>query len=68
MAMYAGLVRALEPVSKDPAGIITGRDLFTPEECERRLDEHDRILLREAVNVLRFNPLAARRIQGFLTN
>ncbi len=66
MGMYTGLVRALEPVARDPAGIITGRDLFTAEDCQRRLDEHDQILLREAVDVLRNYPLAARRLATFL--
>jgi 8-oxo-dGTP pyrophosphatase MutT (NUDIX family) len=66
MAMYAGMVRALEPVRRDPAGIITGRDLFTPEECDRRLDPHDQILLREALAVLHHHPLATRRLRAFL--
>jgi len=66
MGMYAGLVRALEPVARDPAGIITGRDLFTAAECMRRLDEHDQILLREAVAVLRVQPATARRVTAFL--
>jgi len=65
MAMYAGLVRALEPVRRDPAGIITGRDLFSPNDCERRLDEHDRILLQEAVTALCKHPPALRRIRSF---
>ena len=66
MGMYAGVVRALEPVARDPAGIITGRDLFTAAECARRLDEHDRILLKEAVTILRRNPTMARRVLTFL--
>jgi ADP-ribose pyrophosphatase YjhB (NUDIX family) len=66
MGMYAGLVKALEPVARDPAGIITGRDLFTLSDCERRLDEHDRILLREAIAVMKANPATARRIHTFL--
>ncbi|HLK58351.1 MAG TPA: NUDIX domain-containing protein [Chthonomonadaceae bacterium] len=66
MAMYAGLVRALEPVRRDPAGIVTGRDLFSAEECARRLDTHDRILLREAAHILRKHPPALRRIRPFL--
>ena len=67
MGMYAGLVRALEPVAKDPAGIITGRDLFTAADCARRLDEHDKILLKEAVAILRGNPSMARRVVTFLS-
>lgn len=67
MGMYAGLVRALEPVARDPAGIITGRDLFTATECLRRLDEHDQILLKEAVAILRGNPTMARRVASFLS-
>jgi ADP-ribose pyrophosphatase YjhB (NUDIX family) len=66
MGMYAGMIRALEPVRRDPAGIITGRDLFTAEECARRLDMHDRILLREAAHTLRRHPMAIRRIRSFL--
>jgi 8-oxo-dGTP pyrophosphatase MutT (NUDIX family) len=66
MGMYAGVVRLLEPVAKDPAGIVTGRDLFTAAECTRRLDEHDQILLKEAVSVLRHHPAMARRVVAFL--
>ena len=66
MGMYAGLVKALEPVARDPAGIITGRDLFTHADCERRLDEHDRILLKEAIAVMKSNPATVRRIYTFL--
>lgn len=67
MGMYAGAVRALEPVARDPAGIITGRDLFTAAECARRLDEHDQILLKEAVKILRRKPGFARRVLAFIT-
>lgn len=66
MAMYAGMVKGMEPVRRDPAGIITGRDLFSAEECARRLDSHDRILLREAANILKKQPAALRRIRTFL--
>ncbi len=66
MGMYAGLVKALEPVARDPAGIITGRDLFTFSDCERRLDEHDQLLLHEAIAVLKCNPTCIRRIRTFL--
>jgi 8-oxo-dGTP pyrophosphatase MutT (NUDIX family) len=52
MAMYAGAVRALDPIHQDPAGFITGRALFTHADCERCLPEHDRILLREALTTL----------------
>jgi hypothetical protein len=64
--MYAGVVRALEPVARDPAGIITGRDLFTATECARRLDEHDQILLKQAVSILRRSPGMARRVVTFV--
>ena len=66
MGMYAGLVKGLEPVARDPAGIITGRDLFTSSDCSRRLDEHDQILLREAVTLLKGYPAMTRRIASFL--
>ena len=62
MGVYAGAVRALEPIGIDPAGIITGRDLFTHPVCEKRLPPHDQILLHEAIKVLvkqpsyRFSP------------
>jgi 8-oxo-dGTP pyrophosphatase MutT (NUDIX family) len=52
MAMYAGAVRALEPINIDPAGIITGRSLFTRAECEKHLLAHDQILLQEAITTL----------------
>ncbi|HZP84823.1 MAG TPA: hypothetical protein VFB21_24520, partial [Chthonomonadaceae bacterium] len=52
MAMYAGAVRALEPINIDPAGIITGRSLFTRSECEKHLLAHDQILLQEAIAAL----------------
>lgn len=52
MAMYAGLVLALDPIHPDPAGFITGRALFSYTDCERCLLEHDKILLREALGAL----------------
>lgn len=52
MGVYAGIVRALEPIGHDPAGIITGRDLFTKTVCEQRLPAHDLLLLREATKHL----------------
>ena len=56
MGVYAGGVRALEPIGIDPAGIITGRDLFTRAVCEKRMPAHDNILLREALNTLQRHP------------
>jgi ADP-ribose pyrophosphatase YjhB (NUDIX family) len=61
MAMYAGVVRALEPIRSDPAGIITARDLFTRVECEQKLDSHDRLLLQEAVSALKAYPTSIRQ-------
>ncbi len=52
MGVYAGIVKALEPIGHDPAGIITGRDLFSKMVCEQRLPAHDLILLREATGYL----------------
>jgi hypothetical protein len=52
MGVFAGAVRALEPIGVDPAGVITGRDLFTREICEKRLPRHDVILLEEALEAL----------------
>lgn len=61
MAMYVGLVRALEPIGLDPAGIITARDLFSCADCERFLPEHDRILLKEALSALSQQPFCDPR-------
>ncbi|MCS6776927.1 MAG: NUDIX domain-containing protein [Chloroherpetonaceae bacterium] len=61
MAMYTGQIRALEPIGADPAGVITGRDLFTCADCERLLPENNRILLRQALCALSARPEAYRR-------
>ncbi len=67
MAMYAGIVQALDPIHPDPAGIITGRALFSYAECERCLPEHDQILLREALAALSARPCKyPRSLRGFL--
>jgi ADP-ribose pyrophosphatase YjhB (NUDIX family) len=52
MAMYAGTVRSLEPITTDPAGIIAERALLTPAQCARQLLPHDKVLLREALATL----------------
>lgn len=52
MGVYAGIVRALDPIGHDPAGIITGRDLFSKMVCEQRLPAHDMLLLGEATTHL----------------
>lgn len=62
MAMYAGLVRALEPIGNDPAGVITGRDMFTCEDCMRLLPDHDKILLRNALRALSRCPATYARV------
>ena len=56
MGLYAGVVRSLDPIGHDPAGVVTGRDLFSPEQCEQRLPRPDRILLEEAVKALKLVP------------
>ena len=66
MAMYAGMVRALDPIGRDPAGIIMARALFTRDDCSRYLDEHDRILLREALLALQDKPTCQRKVRAFL--
>lgn len=66
MALYTGAVRALDPIRRDPAGIITSRALFTREECYRRLLAHDRILLGEALEVVRTRRDGARILRAFL--
>lgn len=66
MGMYVGRLRALDPIRSDPAGIITARDLFRRMDCENRMDEHDRILLREAMEVLKTMPNGVRRLRAFL--
>jgi 8-oxo-dGTP pyrophosphatase MutT (NUDIX family) len=52
MAMYAGRVRCLDPFNGDPAGIILERALFTRDDCERRLLDHDKTLLWEGMRAL----------------
>ncbi len=52
MTLYAGEVRALEPLTRDPAGIVQSRALFSPDDCRRFLLPHDRTLLHEAVTTL----------------
>lgn len=66
MGMYTGTVRALDPIRRDPAGIITSRALFSREECERHMLLHDRILLWEALSVMAARPNGARVVRGFL--
>ena len=66
MAVYAGIVRALEPIGHDPAGIITGRDLFSKPICEQRLPAHDLILLREAtIHLIKFRILSVQAVGDF---
>lgn len=64
MGVYTGLVRALEPIGHDPAGVITGRDLFTRLVCEQRLPPHDLILLREATQFMIQKRLVAPQTTG----
>lgn len=66
MGLYTGTVRALDPIRRDPAGIITSRALFTREECQRQLLLHDRILLWEALRVMATRPNGGRVVRGFL--
>ncbi len=49
LAMYAGKIKALDPFNGDPAGIILERAIFTRQDCERHLLNHDTILLREGI-------------------
>lgn len=49
LAMYAGKIKALDPFNGDPAGIILERAIFTRQDCERHLLNHDKILLREGI-------------------
>lgn len=66
MAMYAGWVRALEPIGHDPAGIITARALFSRLDCEKQLLEHDAVLLQEALKSLAKRPNSdARPLRAF---
>lgn len=64
MGVYTGLVRSLEPIGHDPAGVITGRDLFTRMVCEQRLPAHDLILLREATQFIIQKRLASPQTTG----
>ncbi len=66
MGVYAGFVQGLDPIGIDPAGVVTGRDLFSRAVCEQRLPRHDRILLREAVLTLGAVPgLMHRGLKAF---
>ena len=53
LAMYAGKIRSLDPFNGDPAGIILERAIFTRQDCERHLLNHDKILLQEGIAALR---------------
>jgi ADP-ribose pyrophosphatase YjhB (NUDIX family) len=66
MAMYAGTVRSLDPIRRDPAGIITSRDLFSREDCARSLLIHDKIMLHEGLTVLATRPAGRRAVRSFL--
>jgi 8-oxo-dGTP pyrophosphatase MutT (NUDIX family) len=66
MGMYVGTVRSLDPIRRDPAGIVTSRALFTRADCEKNLQLHDRILLREALNVIAERPDGGRILRTFL--
>jgi ADP-ribose pyrophosphatase YjhB (NUDIX family) len=66
MAMYAGAIRSLDPIRRDPAGIITSRALFTRADCEKNLLLHDRILLRDALNTIATRPDGGRILRAFL--
>lgn len=48
LGMYVGMVRALSPIGKDPAGVVMSRDLFTYADCKQHLLNQDMILLHEA--------------------
>jgi len=52
LAMYAGKIKALDPFNGDPAGIILERAIFTRQDCERHLLDHDKILLREGISAM----------------
>ncbi len=66
MAMYVGAVRALDPIRRDPAGIILSRALFTRRDCEQNLQPHDKILLREGLEKLAQQPNGMRVVRQFL--
>ena len=61
MGLYVGRLKGLEPIGGDPAGIIMARALFSPQECAIHMAEHDRILLREAIEILSRQPNADKR-------
>ena len=66
LSMYVGQVKSLEPIGNDPAGIITARALFTKGDCEDHLQQHDRILLYEALcTIARTAPSDKRALQAF---
>ena len=67
MGMYAGTVRSLDPIRRDPAGIITSRDLFTRNDCAKSLPLHDRILLSEALSFMATRPSGRRVLRAFLS-
>ncbi len=66
MGFYAGTVRSLEPIRRDPAGIVASRSLFTLEDCRRNMQTHDLILLREGLIALARNPQTRRQAARFL--
>lgn len=66
MAMYTGAVRALDPIRRDPAGIIMSWALFTRRDCEQNLQPHDKILLREGLEMLALQPNGMRVVRQFL--
>lgn len=66
VALYTGTVRSLDPIRRDPAGIVASRSLFTSEDCERRLAPHDRILLCEALRVIARRRECQRIVRNFL--
>jgi len=67
MAMYVGTVRSLDPIRRDPAGIIASRDLFTRDDCAKNLLPHDRILLSEALTVIAARGTGRRVLRSFLS-
>lgn len=66
MGLYTGTIRALEPIRRDPAGIVTSRSLFTALDCSRLLLAHDRILLTEAIKSLARRQDGVRIVKAFL--
>lgn len=66
MGVYAGRAISLEPSTPDPAGIVRERDLFTIADCNHYLQEHDRILLREALCIYRETHGEDEWLLGFL--